>query len=881
MQTKGNTNDFAVGMSNVPSDALCPDNAAAIEYNLIFRNGEHLPIQQPVYPHAGYVGDELENVHCLYIHSYNKYKRYIGVQEDGVNSRLVWHDYDDVENTSTQLITGFDVKVSEIKGITSIGNTLIVSLSTQNHESLHYFLWKPENKRYTFLGTKLPNPSMDFFLTNKGGGMVSYNVTEQQPYGNMITPKDTGDGTYTFTYESEKEEDAKALLVGLYSKCKNKALEKCSFCQPFFVRYALKLYDGSYTNISTPILMFGSVRRSVGFSIVNNEILAKISPSFMYFIQSKDLRNWSDIIKGVSVFISKPVEVHLTDRINVDNRKIDRVTGSRGIDNHWNVSTEGNNSMNYNYGIDFNCSKCFDYLDDTQIANELLQSMSVFYKIFDIDNKPTNGYEAINKYIRPNDLKNLTTLEQLDHDDYYAQCNLMPNSLFMYNKRLHLSNVKRGYYQGSSVFTHITMSGSRNIVTYVYIHTQDGDRIIKNSFMSNDSLGFYFYYPDSRAYKVTVFIDSTTGTTIELKSHPFLNGAYFISDSLPGENSSSDNFLYEQISAPKENTEPEQLQNEVWVSEVNNPFVFNASGVNTVGNGEILGIISNTTALSQGQFGQFPLYCFTTDGIYALETSSTGIYSSAHPLSREILDCTKSITATDSMIFFTSKKGLMALAGSEVKCVSEHLLGKTYKPTESEIEILNTTNIEPDVSFLDFLKDCFMAYDYRDKLLWIMNEDYYQIYVFSIESGAFSLTSLDEKPINVINDYPDNIIQTKNNIIQTKDNEYHLYSLINRPNINGDDRTINAFIIGRPMKIGDSLTLKTPIEIKPIMDMDARKMKLRLFGLYNNFWSKILSVRGMGFKAFKYNLIFENLFPNETFSGIMEKWQMKFQGRFR
>ena len=83
------------------------------------------------------------------------------------------------------------------------------------------------------------------------------------------------------------------------------------------------------------------------------------------------------------------------------------------------------------------------------------------------------------------------------------------------------------------------------------------------------------------------------------------------------------------------------------------------------------------------------------------------------------------------------------------------------------------------------------------------------------------------------------------------------------------------------MKIGDSLTLKTPIEIKPIMDMDARKRKLRLFGLYNNFWSKILSVRGMGFKAFKYNLIFENLFPNETFSGIMEKWQMKFQGRFR
>ena len=86
----------------------------------------------------------------------------------------------------------------------------------------------------------------------------------------------------------------------------------------------------------------------------------------------------------------------------------------------------------------------------------------------------------------------------------------------------------------------------------------------------------------------------------------------------------------------QESVEPENLSNEVWVSEVNNPFVFNAQGVNTVGNGTIIGVVSNTRAISQGQFGQFPLFCFTSDGIWMLQTSSEGIYSASSPISREV-----------------------------------------------------------------------------------------------------------------------------------------------------------------------------------------------------------------------------------------------------
>ena len=242
--------------------------------------------------------------------------------------------------------------------------------------------------------------------------------------------------------------------------------------------------------------------------------------------------------------------------------------------------------------------------------------------------------------------------------------------------------------------------------------------------------------------------------TLDLKPHPLLNGAYFISDTLPNEETATETWIRENKAIPTENTEPEQLQNEVWVSEVNNPFVFNASGVNTVGNGSIIGVVSNTTALSQGQFGQFPLICFTTDGIYALQTSSTGIYSAAHPISREVCNNPKSIVATDHLVFFTSEKGLMMINGADVSCVSSQLCGKTYVPLAQEVELYITGKIEP-VSFVDFIKKCKIAYDYRDNLLWIVNPGYKHCFLLSIESGAYAMTTLGGYPVHVINDYPD------------------------------------------------------------------------------------------------------------------------------
>lgn len=872
METRQNTNDFAKGMTNIPSDNICPDDSVAAEWNMIFRNGEHCPIQAPVNPFEGQDENSRKYQQLIYIHNYNDVKRCIFY--DTNNEYIYWAFFNGIKQPAA-LIDSFKVNKEEINGITSIGNTLIISLTTEGHKSLHYFLWKPEDNNYKFIGTRLPNPNVEFALTFHG-------VVENKESAIGIMSES---GKFDPHIVDGKQDDYNALVIGIYSKNKNKAAENKKFVNPFKIRYALRMYDGTYSMISVPIIMFPSVRNNTYGTSFNNytDISVVTYVCSLRYRNNVDLSEWSDIIKTITVFVTKQTDVYFTQT----DQEVFYDEGKSFI-SHDRITFKGN-SYNYEFSQiqcssdtthDKNC-KILKNKSESDIIKELADE-SVFFKIAELELTRTNTFALIDNKVKAADLLQLTTGMKLDHDDYYSHCPISSESIVMYNKRLHLSNVSRGYYEGATVLMPLSRTSPYgNIISYVYINTSDGQRIVKNQYNTNDCIHKYYYYPDPRAKKVEFYYQNGTHIiTLDLKPHPLLNGAYFISDTLPNEETATETWIRENKAIPTENTEPEQLQNEVWVSEVNNPFVFNASGVNTVGNGSIIGVVSNTTALSQGQFGQFPLICFTTDGIYALQTSSTGIYSAAHPISREVCNNPKSIVATDHLVFFSSEKGLMMINGADVSCVSSQLCGKTYIPTPKEVEMYNMANIEP-VSFVDFIKKCKIAYDYRDNLLWIVNQNYRHCFLLSIESGAYAMTTLGGYPVNVINDYPDTLIEILYH--GQSGAEYKTLSLINRPNINDDERRISSFIISRPMKIGDQNSIKTPTMIRYIGNNNQKAvLKMRLFAsddLVN--WVRINSLRGRGFKYYKYNFIFEDLLPTDTFSGVTERWQFKYLSKFR
>ena len=178
--------------------------------------------------------------------------------------------------------------------------------------------------------------------------------------------------------------------------------------------------------------------------------------------------------------------------------------------------------------------------------------------------------------------------------------------------------MKRVPFKGFTGFT----TYSSKVLTYgrykFYVHvvsdTMDAWVESDSTIEIVDVLDSWFYYPDPNATEAIIWDrDNNKGQLLTLKRHDMLNGAYSFYR-LP----LYDNFIADDtVTLPKVDANAyEDLSSQIFTSVVNNPFVFEASGDNTVGTGSIQGIAANTEPISQGQFGQYPLIVFTTEGIY-------------------------------------------------------------------------------------------------------------------------------------------------------------------------------------------------------------------------------------------------------------------------
>jgi hypothetical protein len=382
---------------------------------------------------------------------------------------------------------------------------------------------------------------------------------------------------------------------------------------------------------------------------------------------------------------------------------------------------------------------------------------------------------------------------------------------------------------------------------------------------------------------------------LTLEEHASLNGAVWMAEELPKSAPSYSGSGSPGTGSPN----PERLYNEIFVSEVNNPFVFRAEGNITVGNGDILGISTLTQAISQGQFGQYPLIVFTTEGIWAASTSSTGLFSAVHPMSREVCNNPKSITQTDGAVFFSSAKGLMVVVGNDVRNVSDQMAGKTnsFKILVNNAEEEQLVNLG---NFREFLASCFIAYDYRDSLLWIFNASYDACYVYSIKSGTFGKYDFGtgKNVTNVINYYPDYLLQNSDGVL----------SLLARSDINNDGttpqggtftlNTYNTRLITRPMKLENALALKSLMQIRHIKDFTPRTttetvdgqtvthhwpaLALRIFASNNlDHWTELNSLRGTPWKYYRFRYDFTNMIATDRFAGTMVVTQERRTNKMR
>ena len=244
---------------------------------------------------------------------------------------------------------------------------------------------------------------------------------------------------------------------------------------------------------------------------------------------------------------------------------------------------------------------------------------------------------------------------------------------------------------------------------------------------------------------------------------------------------------------PSESNRQQIYQNTLKVSEVNNPFIFPSANTYQIGNGDIIGLASNTVALSTGQFGQFPVYVFCTDGIYGLYVGGADInYSSSRPVSREVCNNAHSIKAIDTGVIFTTDKGVMVLVGSEVKELSEPLKGGVFDINKLSLfkQALNhvkLTQLLPEFTsetIHDYIKAAIVGYNYVEREIWFTNPNLSYSYIFS--QGAWY--KVKQTGTKYIDDYPKQYILEDGKLIDIA-SETGTYQQI--------------YFLTRPVKMGD------------------------------------------------------------------------------
>lgn len=451
-----------------------------------------------------------------------------------------------------------------------------------------------------------------------------------------------------------------------------------------------------------------------------------------------------------------------------------------------------------------------------------LKNTSAFYKVCSLKLSDLAICSAKKLPVDKNAVYQVSLQEQMK-DDYKTHNSLFAQGGYVYNHRLNLYGMKEKLFQGFSGYVMLpgqyslkyddstNYQGLRYKIQKIVVslNTTSGTKYVESSdkfFSRQDIDGFMIgnlvkFYPDSRADKMAIFCkdysDNDAIFVFPLEQCEELNGAMHMGDF-------TDIFLTDNFEQYKVDSfdyavdDVVELSNKIYTSESDNAFYFPLNGINTVGIGTIQGIASTTRALSQGQFGQYPLMAFSTDGIWAMEVSSKGTYSSIHPISREVCSNPKSITQLDQSVLFATNRSISRIAESQVVSMSDVLdgpgfnisgsLGKFlnfFVDAEGDSESVKTTKaqmrqlINFTSSPIEFFQRCQVIYDYKNSRIFCLDVTQTSktstadtvALCYSIKDNAWS-TFLIQNVLTAINSYPHPYIQYRDGSVMVLDKGY-------------------------------------------------------------------------------------------------------------
>lgn len=846
------------GFSAVPSDYECQDGSLAASVNLVCEDGALQPVFQPAS-----IMRLPSGCSVIHLHKTSVYEHYIILRSS--DNAVFWTPSSATSPTlddSNRLGT-----FTSYNHVNSIGNTLLVVSSS----GISYFLWNSD--AYNALGDHIPELPLSF-------GLQGERAESDEAFEVSIGE--------SFDRISDFTDDVKASVTGQVLAKVNKFIAdnytySGRFMYPFFVRYALRLYDGSLTMHSAPVLMVCATEQNpyvLAQTLTYNSeslVVTALKQCKVYAALYKldfavtaqkyidALKPWDDIVKSVDIFVSAPLySFDQSGEVSGIDLLADTSESGASFSRNFNgyCVCKATHGGDYAAHYQYHSMKAFFWYGksafpgyslrlpqkghDSQLDN--VTSASLFYLL---KSYPLAELSTSRKVVSVDDgyFQSLLAREVMT-DDYDSHANLAPKCSFVYNSRLNIAAIDKAFplaFHTASMlnFTDGFLqpldgdftkgvdrtydSTKQQVAMFVYVKSQGKNFAVRSLDISDTVFGLFsetevamftptpfIFYPDTNAYKAVIWwrrwlddgSESNVYRSVNLSPHPTLNGSYYFSwDDPAGSEVSSVNRGSSDIAY---RTVP--LPNKIYTSEVNNPFLFLATGVNTVGTGTIRGVCAAAKALSQGQFGQFPLYAFTTDGVWALEVSSTGSYSTRQPITRDVCSNAKGIAQLDSAVLFPTDRGIMLISGSQTTCISEAINSEfpfdaTSLPGFAKLHAMlghpttdntpttggNACSCLPTLAFSEFLGKCRMLYDYRHQRVIVYAPSISYAYVYSLKTQQWGMmfSTIDSH----FNSYPDALANTA---------DCRLVSFSST-----DDSQAKCLCLTRPLKLGAPDVLKT------------------------------------------------------------------------
>lgn len=803
------------GYTSVPADYECPDGDLAGVSNMLPDEYGLIPIFPPT---TNLKLDKKYNV--VYWHKTNNVNNYIVCFKDVYYYIEVNKIDKDTHVGVLNLIANLSDEGNAYQ-VNSIGNTLLILTP----KGVNYFLWDFTDG-YINLGKHIPEIPISFGLQGemKRSDEFDHKFNNEESMGYESVVYDDWDYEprqgnlphlwYWDELKSMKKDfneiSQKRLADTVMAQVNKFIAENTTnagrFMFPFFVRYAYRLYDGTITMQSAPILMITNsdspvvtvgnvgVNDSIVYNsstgakparvdhIKNMRVCAMIHQLDYKVVQASvldTLKKWKDIVKSVDIFISKPIYTY-----DQNGTTIKRVVLSEEVTNMYSVcknvggkDVESKTYYQYNsfanlYAQTFsddNMSYPKWYLplprkEDETVNKDILDQSSFFLlRSIEIEDlKVERTIIDVNKEY----LQSLVNREAMT-DDYDSHDSIVSKYSYTYNSRLNITGISKKIYSGYHGQATICNCDGRYIYDtrlkrwykystmqfyILYFIKENGRQFVvrgENGVIGRDFPFVYLYHPNPNVYQARIVL--LTGSfnyylDVEMKPHSMLNGSVYFMDW----SSNYDKFKsYPDIDHISQSPDEDcvvYIPNKIYSSVTNNPFSFPAENICTVGTGEIYALSSASKALSQGQFGQHPLYAFCSDGVWALGISSTGGFSAVQPFTRDVCIATHSITQLDSSVVFVSVRGIVHISGSNATILTdtlklEKIFDLTQLPHIEDLAKLSNLDLE-NIKYAElskYLPECRIIYAYIPQRLIVYNPNYSYAYVYSIKTKQWGI----------------------------------------------------------------------------------------------------------------------------------------------